>query len=83
MYDHWQFILFAKFPGSSEDTDEKVAMDTSSSKEVAKHSSKSLKSQHGNYPKWMSNRKIQQAKTKGKGKKMENKINKRKKRNYL
>merc|ERR1712066_42391 len=69
--------------GSSEDAEEKVAMDTSSSKEVPKHSSKSLKSQHGNYPKWMSNRKIQKAKTKSKGKKMENKINKRKKRKYL
>merc|ERR1739842_59771 len=60
---------------------EKDAMDTSSSKQAPKHSSKSLKSQHGNYPKWMSNRKIQKAKNKGK--KLENKVNKRKKRNYL
>ena len=56
-------------------------MDTSSLKQVPKHSSKSLKSQYGNYPKWMSNRKIQKAKNKGK--KLENKVNKRKKRNYL
>merc|ERR1712039_68519 len=60
---------------------DKDAMDTSSSKQAPKHSSKSLKSQYGNYPKWMSNRKIQKAKTKGK--KLENKVNKRKKRNYL
>merc|ERR1712079_37005 len=38
---------------------DKDAMDTSSSKQAPKHSSKSLKSQYGNYPKWMSNRKIQ------------------------
>ena len=50
---------------------------------AAKHSSKTLKSQFGNYPVWMSNRKIQKAKTKGKVKKAENKVNKRKKKKFL
>ncbi len=46
-----------------------------------KHNAKSLKNQYGSYPVWMSNRKIQKAKTKGK--KQENKVNKRRKKKYL
>merc|ERR1712012_858723 len=63
-------------PEKNELQQDKDAMDTSSSKQAPKHSSKSLKSQYGNYPKWMSNRKIRKAKNKGK--KLENKVNKRK-----
>merc|ERR1711879_138747 len=79
--EHEPQVLGAAEPEKTEVQQDKDAMDTSSSKQAPKHSSKSLKSQYGNYPKWMSNRKIQKAKNKGK--KLENKVNKRKKRNYL
>merc|ERR1712117_163475 len=78
--EHEPQVLGAAEPEKT-DVQDKDAMDTSSSKQAPKHSSKSLKGQYGNYPKWMSNRKIQKAKNKGK--KLENKVNKRKKRNYL
>ena len=78
---HFSDSTGAPEPEKTEVQQDKDAMDTSSSKQAPKHSSKSLKSQYGNYPKWMSNRKIQKAKNKGK--KLENKVNKRKKRNYL
>ena len=60
---------------SIEGTDE--TMDTSVK---AKYSSKTMKDEHGNYPPWMSARRIQKAKKKaGKGKAKGGKVTKRKK----
>ena len=65
-HHHFSDSPGAAEPEKTEVQQDKDAMDTSSSKQAPKHSSKSLKSQYGNYPKWMSNRKIQKAKNKGK-----------------
>ena len=54
-------------------------MDTSASR--PKHHARSLKNEHGNYPVWMSQRKIKQQKDKKK--KAEGKVNKKKKRKCL
>ncbi len=59
-------------------------MDTSSTRSSA-HRSKSLQNADGNYPVWMSQRKIQQQKEKKKRKKSgaEGKVNKRGKKKFL
>ena len=41
-------------------------MDTTEELKASSHSARSLKSSHGNYPVWMSNRQIQKAKHKKK-----------------
>ena len=54
-------------------------MDTSGHR--PKHRAKSMRNEHGNYPVWMSQRKIQ--KQKEKKKKTEGKVNKRRKKKFL
>ena len=61
-------------------------MEVSEDVKKSDHSSKSLKNKEGNYPAWVSNRKIQKIKAKAKARKAPpemSKVNKRKKRKFL
>ena len=75
-------ILCILGSGKMEETkteEEDATMDTTDERKI--HSKTSLKNADGNYPSWMSQRKIQQRK--GKKKKPEGKVNKRHKKKYL
>ncbi len=60
-----------------------MEVEADSSKSTSKHASRSLKNEHGNFPVWMSQRKIKQQKQKTKVKSAEGKVNKRKKKKFL